>query len=79
MLYIPVSVKFKQITQKLKLTGGGRILHIPDFSAIGRILAMYPSGSVNSSHDGSNTGHSGGGINSSPASIALKAFFKEHT
>lgn len=55
------------------LTGGGRILHIPDFSAIGRILAMYPSGSANSSHDGSNTGHSGGGINSSPASIALKA------
>lgn len=47
-------------------------MHIPDFSAIGRILAMYPSGSANSSHEGSNTGHSGGGINSSPASIALK-------
>lgn len=54
------------------ITGGGRILHIPDFSAIGRILAIYPSGSANSSHDGSNTGHSGGGTNSSPPSIALK-------
>ncbi len=31
------------------ITGGGRILHIPDFSAIGRILAIYPRGSANSS------------------------------
>lgn len=53
-----------------ELTIGGLILQIPDFSAIGRILAMYPSGSRNSSHDGSNTGHSGGGTNSS-GSIAL--------
>lgn len=47
-----------------KLTGGGRILQIPVFSAIGRILLMNPKGSANSSQLGSKTGHSGGGINS---------------
>lgn len=47
-----------------KLTGGGRILQMPVFSAMGRILLMNPKGSANSSQLGSNTGHSGGGINS---------------
>lgn|SRR6218665_191043 len=46
-------------------TRGGRILHMPDFSAIARIFWMYDIVSLNSSHVGSKTGHSGGGTNSS--------------
>lgn len=46
------------------LTGGGRILQIPVFSAMGRILLMYAKGSANSSQLGSKTGHSWGGMNS---------------
>lgn len=47
------------------LTGGGRTLQMPVFSAIGRILLMKAYGSRNSSQLGSKTGHSGGGLNSS--------------
>lgn len=47
------------------LTAGGRILQMPDFSAMGLIFAMYPRGSRNSAQLGSNTGHSGGGRKSS--------------
>lgn len=46
------------------LTGGGRTLQIPVFSAMGRILLINAKGSANSSQVGSNTGHSGGGVNS---------------
>ena len=45
-------------------TGGGRILQIPTLTAYGWILAMYASGSFHSSSSGSNTGASGGGMNS---------------
>lgn len=47
------------------LTGGGRTLQMPVFSAMGRILLMKAYGSLNSSQLGSKTGHSGGGWNSS--------------
>lgn len=47
------------------LTGGGRTLQMPVFSAMGRILLMKAYGSLNSSQLGSKTGHSGGGLNSS--------------
>lgn len=45
-------------------TLGGRILQMPVFSARPRMRPMKPSGSLNSSQLGSNTGHSGGGTNS---------------
>lgn len=46
------------------VTSGGLILQMPVFSAIGRILFIYPKGSEKSSQLGSKTGHSGGGTNS---------------
>lgn len=49
----------------MTLTGGGRTLQMPVFSAMGRILLMKAYGSRNSSQLGSKTGHSGGGLNSS--------------
>lgn len=52
------------LINEVELTGGGRTLQIPVFSAMGRILLMYAKGSANSSQLGSNTGHSGGGMNS---------------
>lgn len=55
--------------QTRKHTSGGRILQMPDFSAMGRILLMNPKGSEKSSQLGSNTGHSGGGTNSANADI----------
>lgn len=51
-------------TVRTALTGGGRTLQIPVFSAMGRILLINAKGSANSSQVGSNTGHSGGGVNS---------------
>jgi hypothetical protein len=46
------------------LTGGGFILMIPVFSPTSRIFSMKAAGSLNSSHDGSKTGASGGGTKS---------------
>ena len=54
-----------------ELTEGGLILHMPVLSAIGLIFAMYPNGSWNSSHVGSKTGASGGGIKSPSTSIMI--------
>lgn len=53
-----------------RLTGGGLILQIPDFSAIARMLAMYDIVSLNSSQVGLKTGQSGGGTNPSPPFVA---------
>lgn len=62
---------------RTKLTGGGLILQIPDFSAIGRILAMYPSGSRNSSAVGSKTGASGGLANlKSESLLSVMSFLR---
>lgn len=58
---------------RVLLTGGGLILQMPDLSAIGRILAMYPRGSWNSSFVGSNTGASGGTMNSKSVSARSQA------
>lgn len=52
-------------------TSGGRILQMPVFSAMGRILLMNPKGSEKSSQLGSNTGHSGGGTNSANADMVV--------
>lgn len=56
---------FLNYLQPLALTGGGRTLQMPVFSAMGRILLIKAYGSRNSSQLGSKTGHSGGGLNSS--------------
>lgn len=55
----------------VEFTSGGRILQMPVFSAIGRILLINPRGSEKSSQLGSNTGHSGGGTNSANADMIL--------
>ncbi len=52
-----------------EFTSGGRILQMPVFSAMGRILLINPKGSEKSSQLGSNTGHSGGGTNSANADM----------
>ena len=59
----------------LLLTGGGLILHIPTFSTICLMLQMKALGFWNSSRVGSNTGASGGGLNTSWES----GIFKPHT
>ncbi len=57
--------------------GGGRTLQIPVFSAMGRILLINANGSANSSQLGSNTGHSGGGVNSTgPGWVILQVRFR---
>lgn len=52
-------------------TSGGRILQMPVFSAMGRILLINPKGSEKSSQLGSKTGHSGGGTNSANADMSV--------
>lgn len=58
-------------------TSGGRILQMPVFSAMGRILLINPKGSEKSSQLGSKTGHSGGGTNSANADM-LWCKWKKH-
>lgn len=57
---------------RIVCTSGGRILQMPVFSAMGRILLMYPKGSEKSSQLGSKTGHSGGGTNSANADMSMR-------
>lgn len=52
-------------------------MQIPVFSAMGRILLINANGSANSSQLGSNTGHSGGGVNSAgPRWVILQVRFR---
>lgn len=71
--YEAIKINFKNTNDSIlhkstyiykNLTTGGRILQMPVFSAMGRILLMNPKGSEKSSQLGSKTGHSGGGTNS---------------
>ena len=54
---------FKNRLNQVELTLGGLILQMPAFSACGRILLRYASGSLNSSSVGVNTGASSGLVN----------------
>lgn len=59
-------------------TSGGRILQMPVFSAMGRILLINPKGSEKSSQLGSKTGHSGGGTNSANADMSVCYRWNSH-
>lgn len=59
-------------------TSGGRILQMPVFSAMGRILLINPKGSEKSSQLGSKTGHSGGGTNSANADMSVCCRWNSH-
>ncbi len=66
------NVVFIQMFKMLcEFTSGGRILQMPVFSAMGRILLINPKGSEKSSQLGSKTGHSGGGTNSANADMSV--------